>query len=75
MAVAEDRCGVGDGEGPAATAALCSVQLRDCRYDAEEFDLLERESVRAVEGGGDVPGETRTMPVNISALAVFASKR
>ena len=43
MAVAENGCGVGDGEGPAAAAALCSVQLRDCRYSAEEFDLLEWE--------------------------------
>jgi hypothetical protein len=42
VAVAEDRCGVGDGERPAATAAVCSVQLRDCRYGAEVFDLLER---------------------------------
>jgi len=56
VAVGEDGCGVGDGEGPATTAALCSVQLRDCRYDAEVLDLVERESVRVVEGEGDVPG-------------------
>lgn len=41
MAITEDGSGVGDGERPAAAAALCSVQLRYCRYSAEVFNLLE----------------------------------